>query len=132
MDARQKTALITGATSGIGSEFAELLAADGLDVVLVGRDRRRLEQRAGELQARYQIADLGQTTRTGGSLRFGVPVRNSRYLRAFFSYTGEEVKYGSGGLLGTVDDCKNCFRSAIGIDISRDARFGLPFAVSGN
>jgi uncharacterized protein len=56
VDARRKTALITGATSGIGSELTGLLAADGYDVVMIGRDRRRLEQRAGELRAQYQIA----------------------------------------------------------------------------
>lgn len=83
-------------------------------------------------QARYRIADLGQTTRTGGSLRFGIPVRGSNWTRAFVSYTGEAVKYGSQGLLGTVSDCVNCFRSSVGLDLTRDTRFGLPFAVGGS
>lgn len=82
-------------------------------------------------QARYRIADLGQTTRTGGSVRFGFPIRGSNWTRAYVSYTGEAVKYGSQGLLGTVSDCVNCFRSSLGLDLTRDTRFGMPFPVGG-
>ncbi|NMB91109.1 MAG: SDR family oxidoreductase [Chloroflexi bacterium] len=48
------TALITGASSGIGLELARLFARDGYDLVLVARNQAALERLAGELRAQHQ------------------------------------------------------------------------------
>ena len=45
--------LITGASQGIGYEFAKLFAQEGYDVVLAARDKARLGQVAGEVRAQF-------------------------------------------------------------------------------
>ena len=51
-----KTALITGASSGLGAEFARQLAARGADLVLVARDTEALERLAGALRISAGVA----------------------------------------------------------------------------
>lgn len=50
-----KTALITGATGGIGSELCREFARHRHNLVITARDRRRLEEMAARLKAAYEI-----------------------------------------------------------------------------
>ncbi len=62
-----KTALVTGASGGIGKSIAEQLAADGVNLIITARQIDRLEAIASDWQARYGVvvtpiqSDLAQT-----------------------------------------------------------------------
>ncbi len=53
LQTQTQTALVTGASSGIGRELCKLFAADGCDVVVVARREQRLRELAEELEAEF-------------------------------------------------------------------------------
>jgi len=50
-----RTALITGASNGIGYELSKLFAADGYQLVLVARSAQKMEELAQELRREHKI-----------------------------------------------------------------------------
>ncbi len=50
-----KTALITGATGGLGKEFIKVFADNGTDLILVGRNPQKLQTLRNNVQKRYGI-----------------------------------------------------------------------------
>jgi hypothetical protein len=55
MAERSKTALITGASNGIGYELSKLFAADGYNLVLVARSAQKLNEVAVEFRETYRV-----------------------------------------------------------------------------
>ncbi|XXF80296.1 SDR family oxidoreductase [Myxococcaceae bacterium GXIMD 01537] len=62
----RKVALVTGASAGLGEQFAQLFARDGHDVILVARSAGKLEALSAKLEQAHGVkahvlpADLGQ------------------------------------------------------------------------
>ncbi len=100
-------AIITGASSGIGKGFAQQLAADGLNVVLVARRLLLLEEIGKSLSSEFGVgyrtieADLGQENavkkiaEATHDLDIGLLVSNAGTGKPgkFLSFTYEEQKY---------------------------------------
>lgn len=96
------TALVTGASSGIGAEFARQLAQRGLDLVLVARRKERLETLAQELAGSYPVkietlsADL---TQDEGVRSVEEYIRGQKDLTLLVNNAG----FGAGGQFAEVD-----------------------------
>lgn len=78
-----RRALITGASAGLGVEFAKQLHAKGCNLVLVARREERLKQICQELNsvrpqsAEYKVIDLADLNSTQGLAQLTLLIRNS-------------------------------------------------------
>ena len=82
-DVRGRTALITGASAGIGKAFAEVFAAKGWNVVLTARRLERLQALAAELSAKHKIQAepiAGDLAQPDGVKRLIEAVSNRRLM----------------------------------------------------
>ncbi len=66
IDLHGQTALITGASGGIGTAVAEALAAEGVRLILIGRDAEKLNHLAARTSAETIQADLTDDTQLLG------------------------------------------------------------------
>lgn len=98
----QGTALVTGASSGIGAVYAERLAARGFDLLLVARDQVRLESAASKLRDEHGVqvevlkADL---TQKGEVLKLEQRLRSDSSISLLVNNAGVAVN----GLLANAD-----------------------------
>jgi uncharacterized protein len=73
---RDGTALVTGASSGIGAEFARQLAQAGHGIALVARREERLQELAGELRSGFGVrAEAFPCDLTDADARAALPGR---------------------------------------------------------
>lgn len=95
------TCLVTGASSGIGREFARELARRGHGVTLVARRKERLEELAGELERQHgvvadfvvcDLADTGDRRKLVGTVAERGRVVDLLVNNAGISRIGEFVK----------------------------------------
>lgn len=86
-----KRALVTGASSGLGEEFARQLAERGYDLVIVARRKDRLEKLAAELGGNVEVleADLTQPA--------GVEAVSSRLARGDIDMLVNNAGFGTNG-----------------------------------
>ena len=52
----QKTALVTGASGGIGFELAEQLASNGYNLILIARSKEKMKKIKEELEEKYGVS----------------------------------------------------------------------------
>lgn len=91
-------ALITGASAGIGLEFAKLFAQKGHSLILVARRRKRLEEIASELKSQYGVQawalDLDLSKQGAGQELF----QRVQALNVDVEFLVNNAAFGSGGL----------------------------------
>jgi short-subunit dehydrogenase len=87
----RKRALVTGASSGLGEEFARQLAERGYDLIIVARRKDRLQKLAAELGGNVEVleADLTQPA--------GVDAVSSRLARGDIDMLVNNAGFGTNG-----------------------------------
>lgn len=98
------TALITGASAGLGLEFARLFAADKHDLVLVARRRDRLETLGAELTAAHgiKVQVIAADLMDGAALQQIVTEVGSQQIDFLVNNAG----FGSNGRFAELDPAK--------------------------
>lgn len=104
MEFREKygpTALVAGASEGMGKAYAQALASRGLDLVLIARRKEPLEETAGEIAIQFKVkvlpitCDLGAPDATAQIIHaIGDTTIDFLVYNAALSYIGPYLKTG--------------------------------------
>lgn len=88
----KKNALITGASSGLGREFAEIFAREGYDLILVARRERELISLAEELERGYgtasQVISLDLSLATSANDLFNQVIEKGLFIDVLVNNAG--------------------------------------------
>jgi short-subunit dehydrogenase len=102
MGGTTRTALVTGASAGIGRELAKLFVRDHYNLVLVARTNHRLAQFADELQRQFGITaksfPLDLTAPSAGQFLFDQLIRENVFVDVLVNNAG----YGKRGLFSDI------------------------------
>jgi NAD(P)-dependent dehydrogenase (short-subunit alcohol dehydrogenase family) len=110
-DLRGKTALIVGATSGIGEEIARAIAAAGAALVITGRDPQKLDRVARSLSSLtaqrvrticFDLADLKSVAAAAQALRAELKAIHLLIANAGLLYMGNERRFTRDGFELTI------------------------------
>jgi len=116
-------ALITGASSGIGEEFAKQIAAAGVNVVLVARRLERLKTLADTLESEYHVRTLivEQDLAEEDSVRNIAEITADLDVRLIISNAGD------GAMGGFLKQDVNKFSSAIKLNVLNPVKMAHHF-----
>ena len=95
--ADKKTALITGATSGIGRTFAGRFASMGYDLIITGRRKKIIDDTAREISKRYGVTVtvvIAELSEEAGIRKVLAAIKKARTIDALVNNAG----YGIDGI----------------------------------
>jgi NADP-dependent 3-hydroxy acid dehydrogenase YdfG len=107
MDNQKKIALITGASAGFGKATAELLAANGWDLILTARRKVRLELLERQLKEKYSVdvISLAFDIRNNEEVKKAIASLNGKWTSVDLLLNNAGLAAGLGAIQdGNIDD----------------------------
>ena len=113
MRLKNKTAVISGATGGIGEATSKLFLAEGANVVMVGRDEEKLNTLHNSFKDQSKLSTYVADSNDEDAIKdFTSAINlNPELSKTYFYYRGEAYSR-----LGNFDNAKRDFRRALSLD----------------